>query len=57
VRTLEERNAVGYREVVWDGRSDRGGEIGNGLYFLKVTARAGDRETSRIFKLFKKRRK
>jgi hypothetical protein len=57
VRTLEERNVVGYREVIWDGRSDRGGEIGNGLYFLKVTARAGDQEASRIFKLFKKRRK
>ncbi|HLP43528.1 MAG TPA: FlgD immunoglobulin-like domain containing protein, partial [Fibrobacteria bacterium] len=57
VRSLEERNVVGYREVVWDGRSQSGGRIGNGLYFLKVTARAKDRESSKVFKLFKKRRK
>lgn len=57
VRTLEERNVVGYREVVWDGKSGSGANIGNGLYFLKVTARSGDQESSKVFKLFKKRRK
>lgn len=57
VRTLEERNVVGYREVVWDGRAQGGARIGNGLYFLKVTAKAGDQEASKVFKLFKKRRK
>lgn len=57
VRTLEERNVVGYREVVWDGRADGGAAIGNGLYFLKVSAEAGGQEVSKVFKLFKKRRK
>lgn len=57
VRTLQERNVVGYQEVVWDGRAEGDREIANGLYFLKVTAKAGGKETSRIFKLFKKKRK
>jgi hypothetical protein len=57
VRTLQQRNVVGYQEVVWDGRSESGGSVANGLYFLKVTATAGDKETSKIFKLFKKKRK
>jgi hypothetical protein len=57
VRSLAERNVVGYREVPWDGLSDEGHEIANGLYFLKVTAKAGGNESSRIFKLFKKKRK
>jgi hypothetical protein len=57
VRSLEERNVVGYQEVVWDGHADGGGSIANGLYFLKVTATAGGKESTRIFKLFKKLRK
>jgi flagellar hook assembly protein FlgD len=57
VRTLREKNVVGYREVAWDGRADNGHDIANGLYFLKVTAQSGDKESSKIFKLFKKKRK
>jgi hypothetical protein len=56
VRTLRDRKAVGYREVIWDGRTDDGRAIANGLYFLKATAKSGTRETSATFKLFKKRR-
>jgi hypothetical protein len=57
VRNLEQRNVVGYQEVVWDGRSGSGSNVANGLYFLKVTAKAGGKEATRIFKLFKKQRK
>ncbi len=57
VRTLEEKNVVGYQEVVWDGRTGSGKNIANGLYFLKVTAKAGKKETSKVYKLFKKQRK
>ena len=57
VRSLEQRNVVGYQEVVWDGRAESGNNVANGLYFLKVTAKAGGKESSRIFKLFKKQRK
>jgi flagellar hook assembly protein FlgD len=57
VRALAQRNVVGYQEVVWDGRADDGGEIANGLYFLKVTAKAGAKESTRLYKLFKKKRK
>ncbi|HKP97016.1 MAG TPA: C25 family cysteine peptidase [Fibrobacteria bacterium] len=57
VRSLEQRNVVGYQEVVWDGRTGSGNNVANGLYFLKVTAKAGGKETSKIFKLFKKQRK
>ncbi len=55
VRTLYDYRAVGYREVVWDGRADDGQPIANGLYFLKATARSGDREATATFKLFKKK--
>jgi hypothetical protein len=57
VRSLEQRNVVGYQEVVWDGRAESGNNVANGLYFLKVTAKAGGKESSKIFKLFKKQRK
>ncbi|MEO6094292.1 MAG: FlgD immunoglobulin-like domain containing protein, partial [Fibrobacteria bacterium] len=57
VRNLEQRNVVGYQEVLWDGRSGSGNNVANGLYFLKVTAKAGSKESTRIFKLFKKQRK
>lgn len=57
VRSLEQRNVVGYQEVVWDGRAESGNNVANGLYFLKVTAKAGGKEASKIFKLFKKQRK
>jgi flagellar hook assembly protein FlgD len=57
VRSFQERNVVGYQEVVWDGLAEGKREIANGLYFLKVTAKAGQRESTRIFKLFKKLRK
>ncbi len=57
VRALEDRNAIGYRETVWDGRTGDGREVANGLYYLKVTAQAGGREASQIYKLFKKKRK
>lgn len=57
VRSLSDDRAVGYREVVWDGKTDQGAAIANGLYFLKVTARSGDRTETSLFKLFKKRRR
>jgi hypothetical protein len=57
VRALAQRNVVGYQEVLWDGRSDDGGEVANGLYFLKVSAKAGSKESTRVYKVFKKKRK
>lgn len=57
VRSLSQRNVVGYQEVAWDGRSDAGGEVANGLYFLKITAKAGSKEATRIYKVFRKKRK
>jgi flagellar hook assembly protein FlgD len=57
VRGLAQRNVVGYQEVVWDGRSDDGGEVANGLYFLKITAKAGSSEAVKVYKLFKKKRR
>ncbi|MEO7425957.1 MAG: C25 family cysteine peptidase [Fibrobacteria bacterium] len=57
VRALQQRNVVGYQEMEWDGRAESGSNVANGLYFLKVTAKAGSKETSKIFKLFKKQRK
>jgi hypothetical protein len=57
VRDLSQRNVVGYQEVAWDGRADDGGEVANGLYFLKITAKAGSKEATRVYKLFRKKRK
>jgi hypothetical protein len=57
VRDLSQRNVVGYQEVAWDGRADDGGEVANGLYFLKITAKTGSKEATRVYKLFKKKRK
>jgi len=56
VRRLTDNGSVGYREVVWDGRTDQGQRIANGLYYLQVTAKTGDKSSTSIFKLFKKRR-
>ncbi len=57
VRSLAQRNVVGYQEVAWDGKAEDGGEVANGLYFLKITAKTGSKEATRVYKLFKKKRK
>jgi hypothetical protein len=57
VRTLHDKDAVGYREIVWDGRDAQGRRIANGLYFLKATARGSGGTATATFKLFKKRLK
>lgn len=42
VRTVVEQHAGGPVDVVWDGRDDRGNELGSGVYFYRV--HAGDRD-------------
>ena len=42
VRTVVEQHAGGPVDVVWDGRDDRGSELGSGVYFYRV--HAGDRD-------------
>jgi hypothetical protein len=48
VRTLvDEAQAGGPREVVWDGRDDRGGPVSSGVYFY-VLAAGGERRTRKL---------
>jgi hypothetical protein len=39
VRTLvDEKQSIGQKTIVWDGRSDKGEEMSSGVYFLRVEA-------------------
>ncbi|MCB1048942.1 MAG: T9SS type A sorting domain-containing protein, partial [Calditrichaeota bacterium] len=42
VRTLVEgRQSAGFRQVVWDGRDERGESVSSGVYLYRMTARNG----------------
>jgi hypothetical protein len=48
VRTLVDGEVgAGYRTVVWDGRDDRGREVGSGVYFCRMEA-AGFDDTAKM---------
>ncbi|MBF0430465.1 MAG: T9SS type A sorting domain-containing protein [Fibrobacteria bacterium] len=57
VQSFREPVESGYKEVVWDGKSSKGEEVANGLYYLKIYAKRGNKKSSKIFKLFKIKRK
>jgi hypothetical protein len=39
VKTLvDEHQTAGYRQVIWDGKSDRGQEVSSGIYFYQIQA-------------------
>ncbi len=47
-RLLDGDLAAGPRRVVWDGRSDTGASVPNGLYLVRLEV-AGARQTGRVF--------
>lgn len=47
VRTLLSGDVTGTTEVAWDGRDDRGEDVAQGLYFVRVTGDRGSR-TQRV---------
>lgn len=53
IRTFEFADISGYNEVDWDGADSDGSEIANGVYYLKFTARKGDKKIERIERLAK----
>ncbi len=39
VKTLvDEEQAAGYKQVVWNGQNDRGEQVGSGIYFYRIQA-------------------
>lgn len=44
---------TGYVEWDWDGKDEEGDPLANGVYYLKVTARNGDKKIERIEKMAK----
>lgn len=39
VKTLvDEQQTAGYKQVIWDGKSDRGQEVSSGIYFYQIQA-------------------
>ncbi len=55
VKKMKDIPGSGYREMAWDGRSSKGVLVANGLYYLKIIAKSGGKEVSKIFKIFKKK--
>lgn len=53
IRHWKFRDAIGYREVGWDGRSHHGYHLANGTYYLKLTARTGKREVKKLIRIAK----
>ncbi len=44
IRTLEERHAVNFVVIHWDGRDEDGKEVANGVYYYKVRLKSEGRE-------------
>ena len=44
-------NQIGYNETFWDGTDEFGDKIANGVYFYKITAKAGSEKTEVIERL------
>jgi hypothetical protein len=53
IRNQKLFGVTGYVEWDWDGKDEEGDAIANGVYYLKVTARNGDKKIERIEKLAK----
>jgi flagellar hook assembly protein FlgD len=53
VRTLYSYSAdeINYGEIYWDGRTEDGAMIANGVYFYKFIARRGGEKIERTMKL------
>jgi hypothetical protein len=57
IRTVREtdRAVANYREIMWDGRDDKGEEVANGVYFARIRAKQGKQKVEKIIKLAKVR--
>ena len=53
IRSFEFFDVAGYMEQDWDGFDSYGNEIANGVYYLKFTAKKGDKKIERIEKMAK----
>jgi hypothetical protein len=54
IRSFTDLNDVsGYIEKDWDGMDDDGNEVANGVYYLRFTAKKGDKKIERIEKMAK----
>jgi hypothetical protein len=53
IRNQKLFGVTGYVEWDWDGKDEEGDAIANGVYYLKVTARNGDKKIERIEKMAK----
>lgn len=42
---------IGYDELTWDGRDDKGRQVANGVYFLRVIAGGSNGSVEEVFKL------
>lgn len=53
VRVMEARFSAGHAQLAWDGRDGLGASVSNGVYFVRVQARAGDRSVESMTKLIR----
>ncbi len=52
IRTIRVSNPrIGYDELVWDGRDDKGRQVANGAYFLRVVAGGSTGSIDKVYKL------
>jgi len=51
VRTFTLYDVAGYQEVDWDGTDQDGMDLANGVYYLRFTARNGEKKIERIEKM------
>lgn len=55
IRQFTAPGIIGFNKVHWDGRDNDGDELGNGVYFYKVTVKQGGTQVEGISKLVKMR--
>ncbi|MBN2410971.1 hypothetical protein JXQ31_04710 [candidate division KSB1 bacterium] len=51
IRSFEYFDIAGYMEQDWDGLDSYGNQVANGVYYLKFTAKKGDKKIERIEKM------
>ena len=53
IRSFDFTDISGYHEQEWDGFDDNGNEVANGVYYLKFSAKTGDKKIEQIEKMAK----
>jgi hypothetical protein len=53
IKSFSQRNIIGYQEIEWDARDDKGRRLANGVYYLKIIVSNENKTIEKIYKIAK----